>query len=246
MAATLRVRAASLFAWFGAAAVRCLAGCSSSTPTWSASAGAAAGTGRARAPSPSTSALFTRLRAAPQRVRPHGREAAGVPQPASTGPRSSGPSTRLVASLLFIARLRGLAAGAGCALSPDRRPGAGWGTPFRPPASSLTVTRLGAPRRARPRRRAAVLARRGRRPPARPARRRPASTASSAIPLYFAWALLVFGAPHMTMTRFTFAVVSTLYLASRSRSRSAPDRGVRRGLPRYQRTVRWRMIPGIY
>ena len=32
-------------------------------------------------------------------------------------------------------------------------------------------------------------------------------------PLYFAWMLLVFAAPHMTMTRLTFAVLSTAYLA---------------------------------
>src|SRR5688572_27375179 len=32
-------------------------------------------------------------------------------------------------------------------------------------------------------------------------------------PLYFSWALLVFAAPHMTMTRFTFALLSTGYLA---------------------------------
>ena len=32
-------------------------------------------------------------------------------------------------------------------------------------------------------------------------------------PVYFAWVLMVFGAPHMTMTRLTFAVMSTAYLA---------------------------------
>ena len=32
-------------------------------------------------------------------------------------------------------------------------------------------------------------------------------------PLYFAWVLMVFGTPHMTMTRLTFAVISTAYLA---------------------------------
>ena len=32
-------------------------------------------------------------------------------------------------------------------------------------------------------------------------------------PVYFAWVLMVIGTPHMTMTRLTFAVLSTAYLA---------------------------------
>ena len=32
-------------------------------------------------------------------------------------------------------------------------------------------------------------------------------------PLYFGWALFVFGAPDMTLTRFSFAAISTAYLA---------------------------------
>ena len=43
--------------------------------------------------------------------------------------------------------------------------------------------------------------------------RRTASTASSAIPSTSRWVLMVFGTPHMTMTRLTFAVISTAYLA---------------------------------
>ncbi len=66
-------------------------------------------------------------------------------------------------------------------------------------------------------------------------------------PLYFGWALLVFGAPHMTMTRFVFACVSTAYLAvaipweERSMVDTfGPD------YTRYRTQVRWRMLPFIY
>jgi protein-S-isoprenylcysteine O-methyltransferase Ste14 len=66
-------------------------------------------------------------------------------------------------------------------------------------------------------------------------------------PLYFAWVLLVFGAPDMTATRFVFAAASTLYLAI-----AIPweERGLVRTFgreyERYQRDVRWRMLPGLY
>jgi protein-S-isoprenylcysteine O-methyltransferase Ste14 len=66
-------------------------------------------------------------------------------------------------------------------------------------------------------------------------------------PLYFAWLLLVFGAPRMTLTRFVFAVVSAAYLAvaipfeERSLIAAFGD-----DYRRYQRTVRWRMVPGLY
>lgn len=66
-------------------------------------------------------------------------------------------------------------------------------------------------------------------------------------PLYFAWTLLVFGAPVMTATRATFAIVSTLYLAI-----AIPweERGLvevfGEQYERYRRQVRWRMLPGIY
>jgi protein-S-isoprenylcysteine O-methyltransferase Ste14 len=66
-------------------------------------------------------------------------------------------------------------------------------------------------------------------------------------PLYFSWALLVFAAPHMTMTRFTFAVLSTGYLAI---AIPFEERSLLEVFgPRYrdyQRSVRWRMIPGVY
>lgn len=66
-------------------------------------------------------------------------------------------------------------------------------------------------------------------------------------PLYLAWLLMVFGAPHMTMTRFVFAVVSTMYLAA---AVPLEERGLIRAFGddyrAYRRQVRWRMVPGIY
>jgi protein-S-isoprenylcysteine O-methyltransferase Ste14 len=66
-------------------------------------------------------------------------------------------------------------------------------------------------------------------------------------PLYFAWALMVFGAPSMTATRATFAIVSTGYLALaipwEERSLVAAF-GAQ--YDSYRRHVRWRMIPGVY
>ena len=66
-------------------------------------------------------------------------------------------------------------------------------------------------------------------------------------PLYFAWTLLMFAAPHMTMTRLTFAVLSTGYLAIAIPLEERALVRVFGGQYReYQRTVRWRMIPGLY
>lgn len=66
-------------------------------------------------------------------------------------------------------------------------------------------------------------------------------------PLYFGWALLVFGAPQMTATRFTFAVVSTLYLAI---AIPFEERGLMQVFgaryAAYRTQVRWRMLPGLY
>jgi len=66
-------------------------------------------------------------------------------------------------------------------------------------------------------------------------------------PLYFAWALIVFGTPTMTGTRLAFAAISTLYLAvaipweERSLVQVfGPD------YEKYRRSVRWRMIPFLY
>jgi protein-S-isoprenylcysteine O-methyltransferase Ste14 len=66
-------------------------------------------------------------------------------------------------------------------------------------------------------------------------------------PVYLAWALFVFGAPHMTATRFTFAVISTLYIALAIPLEERTLMQVFGADYRdYRRKVRWRMIPGIY
>ena len=66
-------------------------------------------------------------------------------------------------------------------------------------------------------------------------------------PVYFAWVLLVCGAPSMTATRATFALVSALYLALAIpwEERSLTETfGAR--YEEYKRRVRWRMIPFLY
>ena len=66
-------------------------------------------------------------------------------------------------------------------------------------------------------------------------------------PLYFAWALLVFGAPDMTMTRLSFALISTGYLAvaipfeERSLAETFGP-----AYASYRKKVRWRMLPGVW
>ena len=66
-------------------------------------------------------------------------------------------------------------------------------------------------------------------------------------PLYFAWVLLVFGAPEMSLTRFSFAVISTAYLAL---AIPFEERGLIETFgpdyASYRKKVRWRMLPGIY
>jgi protein-S-isoprenylcysteine O-methyltransferase Ste14 len=66
-------------------------------------------------------------------------------------------------------------------------------------------------------------------------------------PLYFAWALMVFGSPTMTATRATFAVISTLYLAVAIpwEERSLVQVfGV--DYETYRTRVKWRMVPFLY
>ncbi len=85
-----------------------------------------------------------------------------------------------------------------------------------------------------------------------------ASTSASAIrvvwpftvvrhPIYLGWALIVFGAPTMTLDRLVWAIVSTSYLIIaipwEERSLSA---AVGPAYLAYQRQVRWRMVPGVY
>ena len=66
-------------------------------------------------------------------------------------------------------------------------------------------------------------------------------------PVYFGWVLAVFATPHVTGDRLVFAALSTAYLMlavpweERSLVRLFGDEYVR-----YQREVRWRMIPFIY
>ena len=66
-------------------------------------------------------------------------------------------------------------------------------------------------------------------------------------PLYFGWLLAVLGSAHMTGDRFAFGVITTMYLVvaipweERSLVRSFGDE-----YARYQRAVRWRMVPFIY
>jgi methanethiol S-methyltransferase len=66
-------------------------------------------------------------------------------------------------------------------------------------------------------------------------------------PFYFGWVLLVFGAPHMTMTRAVFAGVSTLYLVV---AIPLEERGLVHTFgpdyEDYRRRVRWRMLPFVY
>lgn len=66
-------------------------------------------------------------------------------------------------------------------------------------------------------------------------------------PLYLGWMLAAFGAPHMTGDRLAFAAISSLYLVV-----AIPweERSLARGFPgeyqRYQRQVRWRVLPFVY
>jgi protein-S-isoprenylcysteine O-methyltransferase Ste14 len=66
-------------------------------------------------------------------------------------------------------------------------------------------------------------------------------------PLYFAWMLFVFGSPDMTMTRLSFALISTMYLmiAVPFEERSLIET-FGADYASYRRKVRWRMIPGFY
>lgn len=66
-------------------------------------------------------------------------------------------------------------------------------------------------------------------------------------PLYLGWALMVFGAAHMTGDRLAFAVISTAYvtLAIPFEERSLVHLfGAE--YERYRERVRWRMIPYLY
>jgi protein-S-isoprenylcysteine O-methyltransferase Ste14 len=66
-------------------------------------------------------------------------------------------------------------------------------------------------------------------------------------PLYFSWVLLVFGAPEMTMTRLSFALISTAYLAIAIpfEERSLIET-FGTDYASYQKQVPWKMMPGLY
>ena len=66
-------------------------------------------------------------------------------------------------------------------------------------------------------------------------------------PIYLGWVLLVFGTPAMTANRLVFAVISTLYLILaipwEEKSLVAVHGDQYRA---YQRSVRWRLVPGVW
>lgn len=66
-------------------------------------------------------------------------------------------------------------------------------------------------------------------------------------PIYLGWLLLVFGVPHMTATRLTFAVISSAYLvvAIPFEERSLVE-SFDADYRRYQQAVPWRLVPGLW
>ena len=66
-------------------------------------------------------------------------------------------------------------------------------------------------------------------------------------PIYFGWILMVFGAPMMTVNRLIFGAISSAYLIlaipweERSLVEAHGDQ-----YRAYQRSVRWRVIPGLW
>ena len=66
-------------------------------------------------------------------------------------------------------------------------------------------------------------------------------------PIYLGWFLIVFAVGTMTMTRFAFAVISSLYvliaIPFEERSLLKTTQGA---YERYQRQVRFRLVPGVY
>ena len=66
-------------------------------------------------------------------------------------------------------------------------------------------------------------------------------------PIYLGWMLMVFAVPDMTWTRFMFAAVSSAYLivAIPFEERSLVE-SFAPAYVEYQRTVRWRLVPGVW
>ena len=100
----------------------------------------------------------------------------------------------------------------------------------------------------------------GRRGGARPdgdERRRPAA-ASKALqidgpyhwvrhPVYLGWLLIVFGAAHLTRDRLAFATISSVYLfLAVPWEERALRQSYGQAYARYERQVKWRIIPFVY
>jgi methanethiol S-methyltransferase len=66
-------------------------------------------------------------------------------------------------------------------------------------------------------------------------------------PIYLGWILMVWGVPHVSAGRLTFAIISTLYLlvAIPLEERSLRER-FGAGYGSYTHRVRWRVLPGVY
>ena len=66
-------------------------------------------------------------------------------------------------------------------------------------------------------------------------------------PIYSGWLLMVFAVPVMTMTRFVFALTSSVYLLIaiplEERSLRLSSSGA---YDRYMREVRWKLLPGVF
>jgi len=66
-------------------------------------------------------------------------------------------------------------------------------------------------------------------------------------PIYAGWFLFVFALPIMTMTRFVFAVTSSLYLLIaipfEERSLQSSSRGA---YEQYMKQVRWKLVPHVF
>lgn len=66
-------------------------------------------------------------------------------------------------------------------------------------------------------------------------------------PLYLGWMLLVFGAARMTGDRLVFAVMTSLYLVvAISWEERSLERTFGEAYERYQRQVKWRVVPYVY
>ena len=66
-------------------------------------------------------------------------------------------------------------------------------------------------------------------------------------PVYLGWVLALFGAAHMTADRLAFAAISTAYLlAAIPWEERSLGRVFGEPYARYQRAVRWRVVPYVY